>query len=101
VQKEWAVQLDGEACFVRQDGAGQVQRLALCRGRRMSVGEVVLQLKGDTEFIEVAFDQGRAAVVSGNPEDVQSIRLHGQEVGASGGQDGRAVARPAACGQHL
>jgi hypothetical protein len=80
VQKEWDLRLDGELCMVRRDAAGEIKRIVLCRGNSVSIGDVVLKLKRDTDFVEVSFDEGRASVVSGQPEDVQEILAGGRNV---------------------
>jgi hypothetical protein len=80
VQKEWRLRLDGELCMVRRDAAGEIKRIVLCRGNSVSIGEVVLKLKRDTDFIEVSLDEGRASVVSGQPEDIQEILAGGRNV---------------------
>ena len=78
VQKDWGLRLDGELAMVRRDKSGNVQRMALCKGKSLSVGGTTLRLKADTDFIEVAFDRGRASVVSGSPDAIQEIRIDGE-----------------------
>ncbi|MBI2951756.1 heparinase II/III family protein, partial [bacterium] len=80
VQKDRGVRLEGELCWVRQDGAGEVRRVALCRGRSVRVGDVEVVLKGEAGFIEVGFEQGRPAVVAGRAEDVQDVQVGGRSV---------------------
>ena len=53
VQKEWGLCLDGELCLVRRDANGKVRRIVLCRGNAVSIGEVNVKLKRNTDFIEV------------------------------------------------
>jgi len=52
VQKEWGLRCDGELCVVRQDAVGKVRRIVLCRGNAVSIGDVNLKLKRDTDFLE-------------------------------------------------
>jgi hypothetical protein len=80
VQKDWGLRLDGELCVVRRGPGGEIERIILCRGDSVSVGGVVLKLKRDADFIEVSFDEGRALVVSGQPDDVQQILARGRNV---------------------
>jgi hypothetical protein len=68
------VQLDGEAGFVRKDAAGQVERMALCRGSRLRAGAVEVILEADTDFIEITFGPGQPTVVAGDPRKIQSLR---------------------------
>lgn len=84
VQPDWAVKLEGEACFVRQDVAGRIQRLALCRGRFLQVGEVEVALKTDVDCIEVVWGPDGPAVVAGDPEAVQALRFQGRELWGEG-----------------
>ncbi len=80
VQKDRGLRLDGDLCWVRQDGSGEVRRVALCRGRAVCAGDVEVTLKGETSFIEIGFEQGRATVVAGRAEDVQDVRVGGKSV---------------------
>jgi hypothetical protein len=80
VQKEWNLRLDGEMCWARRDAGGVVKRLALCRGRSVTVGGVALTLKPGTAFVEIAFEKGKASIVSGRPEDVAELRVRGRSV---------------------
>ncbi len=43
VQEEWGLRLDGELCLVRVGAAGAVERMALCRGEALSVGDAALE----------------------------------------------------------
>jgi hypothetical protein len=81
VQKDWQMHLDGELCMIRGDQGGRIQRIALCRGKSVKVGDVSLQLNGDVDFVEVVFDgKKKAKLASGKPQDVQSILVNGQSV---------------------
>jgi len=72
---EWGLRLDGEMAAVRKDAFGQVQRIALCKGRSLTVGDLSVTLKGETDFIEIVFDKGRASVVAGSPDGIEEIRV--------------------------
>ncbi len=81
VQKDWQARLDGELFMIRCDRAGKVIRIALCRGKSVTVGDVSVKLKTQADFVEVRFDdQQRATVVSGKPDQVQGILVGGQPV---------------------
>jgi len=77
VQKDWDVYCAGQLCLVRFDRSGKLQRIVLCRGKFISVGDVVIKFKNEIEFVEVSFDEKGAKVVSSNPEDVQDIMIKG------------------------
>lgn len=83
VQPDWGLRLDGELAMVRRDGAGNVRRIALCKGRALAVADIAVTLKGDTDFIEIAFDAGRASVVSGDARSINRIEIGGKEVAHS------------------
>jgi hypothetical protein len=72
-QRDRAVRLDGQACFVRFDKAGRVERLSLCKGKGLSVGGTALALKQTTGYVELARRDGKLVVVSGDPNAVQEI----------------------------
>jgi len=82
VQKDWNVRLDGELCLIRLDKDGKPQRIALCGRRAVTAGDLSLKLQKVGEFIEIAFDKGRARVEAGNPEDVAEITLGGKPLKA-------------------
>ena len=80
VQKERQLRLDGELCMVRWDAAGNVSRIALCRGRALRVGNVALKLKQVGEFLELRLGKDRAAVVAGDRELIEAIDIGGRRV---------------------
>jgi hypothetical protein len=80
VQPAWGLHLDGELAVVRRDKTGGVVSIVLCRAKSVRVGLITVELKADAEFIEIAFDHGRAAVVSGDPAAVRTIRLGNQDL---------------------
>ncbi len=79
IQPRWRLRLDGELAWVRRSKSGRVQHVALCRGKAISVGDVAVTLKGDSEFIEVAFHRGRAALTAGSPDVVEAITIAGRD----------------------
>ena len=44
IQSAWRVRLDGQMCWVRRNAVGRVERIALCGGRSVRVGDVELVL---------------------------------------------------------
>ena len=60
--------------MIRRDAAGQVQRIALCRGKSLRVGDLAVTLKTKQPFIEIVLAGGRASVVAGDPDSVKDIR---------------------------
>jgi len=79
-QKEWDLHLDGELCQVRKSASGEVRTIALCRGKSLRVGRTTLVMKRQVDYIEVRFERGRAVVVGGQPEDVESVTVGGRSV---------------------
>ena len=51
VQPDWGLRLEGEACWVRRRANGSVERVVLCKGKSVRVGDVVLE--EEVEFVEV------------------------------------------------
>ena len=49
------------------------ERIVLCQGTQVTVGDIVLRTKQATQFIEVIVEQPKARVVSGNPDDIESL----------------------------
>ncbi len=80
VQKDWGLRSDAELCLVRRNSAGEIERIVLCRGSFVGIGDVILRLKRKTDFVEVAIHKGDASVVSGDPEDVREILIEGRNV---------------------
>jgi len=78
-QDDWGVRTDAELCAVRLDGEGRVERIALCQGREVALGNTTVRLKAKADLIEVVFDQGRAMIESGSAEAVEAIILDGAE----------------------
>lgn len=78
--KEWGLGLDGESCMVRRDKAGEVRRIAICKGSLVTVGGDVVKLEGETDFMEVDFHEGRAFVASGDSEGIHEILVRGKRV---------------------
>ena len=56
IQTDWELRLEGELCWARRDARGQVERMALGRGRRARLGEVEVALSGGVEFREFGID---------------------------------------------
>ncbi len=78
LQPDWGLELDGDSCWVRVAADGEVQRIAACHATSVTIGGVELPLQPDTGFVEVTFEGGRAAVVSG---DASAIRAEGAQKG--------------------
>ncbi|MBI3920423.1 MAG: heparinase II/III family protein [Armatimonadetes bacterium] len=77
-QKDWRLQTDCELVSVRLSRTGQVQRIAMCRGRFVTVGEVSVRLKKESDLVEVKLEKGRASVVAGDIKDVDEILIRGR-----------------------
>lgn len=74
------LRLEGELCWLRLDRAGAVRRVALCRGTALTLPDFTLRLKEPVEFLELRLEQGRATVVSGPADAVESLTRHGRPV---------------------
>ncbi len=74
-QTDWQASVQGSLALVRTDSAGQVERIAMCRGNSIRIGDVNVQLKKSTDFIELVFKDGKASVSSGQKEAVENITI--------------------------
>jgi hypothetical protein len=80
IQKETGVRLDGELCWVRLDPSGKPRRILLCKGRRLEVEGIEVQMKAEANVIEIELDAGGAAILSGAAENVDAIRERGTKI---------------------
>ncbi|UCH36008.1 MAG: heparinase II/III family protein [Armatimonadota bacterium] len=80
LQRDCGVRLDGELGVVRWDSAGTVERIIMCRGKSLRVGNVSLKLKGETDFVEVAFHDGGADIVAGDSRQIEEIQVKGTPI---------------------
>ena len=80
VQADWKATIEGHLAFVRTDRAGQVQRIALCRAQAAKVGDVAVRLKKVADFVEIAFEGGKASVVGGQKETIVDVTVGGKSV---------------------
>jgi hypothetical protein len=73
MQPDWKLELEGEVCVVREDNAGNVERIALCKAGSAAVQDVRIELQSIQEYIEIAFQQQGWCVVSGSPDGIQKV----------------------------
>jgi len=66
VQPEWKLRLEGEMGWVRRDAAGNVERVALCKGRAVCAGDLEIELKECVDFVEFSVDGGKVEVERGD-----------------------------------
>ncbi|MGC8861741.1 MAG: heparinase II/III domain-containing protein [Armatimonadota bacterium] len=76
VQKEWGLRLQGEMCWVRRGRDGRIERIALCRGTGVTVGGVTVEMKAETEFVELDTRLGK--IVSGGIEGIADLKMRGE-----------------------
>ena len=80
VQADWEAWLEAELAFIRVDAAGAVRRIGMCGGKSARIGQAEVRLKQVADYVEIAFEDGRAAVVSGAEEAVEEIVVAGRRV---------------------
>ena len=80
VQEDSKLLLDGEICMVRSDRLGEVNHIALCRGKSLTFGSFEIVLTKDTGFIELVIDGGRAEVVAGSHAAIHTIKAKGKNI---------------------
>ncbi|MBN1347048.1 MAG: heparinase II/III family protein [Phycisphaerae bacterium] len=79
IQKAWNLKYDGDLCVVRTSPDGKIDRIAICRGAALAVGDVTVRLKKLTDYVELRFDdKGKPVVASGNLDDIAEIAVKGQ-----------------------
>jgi len=61
-------------------GPNGVERLALCNGQRIRVGNLTLSLKQPAGFVELVFDKPGATLAAGNLGLVESLRIDDEDV---------------------
>jgi len=79
-QKDWGLRLDGEAAWVRRGPSGAVEQVAICKGTSLTIGDVTITLTAETDYVELAFRNARAAVVAGSPDLVADIVVKGRSI---------------------
>ena len=70
--------LDGQLCIYRRDAKGEPLFLALGHTRRVTLGDLAVQLANQPEYVEIAFASGAARVTVGKPADVKEISVAGK-----------------------
>jgi hypothetical protein len=73
IQRDWNLMLDGEICWVRLGRDGSLERVALCKGKSLHVGNFSLEMKAETDFVEV--DARRGTVLAGDLDNAASIEI--------------------------
>jgi len=80
VQREWGLRLDGELCLARRNADGRVERLALCRAKSVSIGELTVTLKKRTDLVEIVFNKEEPFFAAGDIAVIREIRSKGRVV---------------------
>jgi len=75
VQNDWQLKTDAELCLIRRSKSGAAERVALCKGRSIQVGDFEMKLRQKTGYIEVVVVKGKAAVAAGDPADVETLSV--------------------------
>lgn len=73
------VRLNGEMAFVRWGVKGDVEHLALAAADSVSAGDLTLDLKRKAN-VELAFQNGRAVLLSGDARDIGRLHRNGKPV---------------------
>jgi len=81
VQKDWDAEVEGEAAFIRKTRNGAIERIVLCRGRSIRVGDVTITLKDPADHLEVRFERNRPIIAAGDADKIEDIRIKGKSVG--------------------
>jgi oligo-alginate lyase len=73
VQPATGIRIDGQLGFVRFDAAGRAQRVVLCLGKSLEVGQLRITRTCDTGWVELDLTNEAAPIVSGAPEEVEAV----------------------------
>jgi hypothetical protein len=80
VDKESGLRFEGDLCLIRFDRAKQPQRVVLCRGKSLRVGNLKVGAKGEDTSFEVNLNNRENPVVAGSAEAVALIEVAGVKV---------------------
>lgn len=69
-QAENALRLEGDTCLVRYSADGELQVVALCRAKSLSIGDIAIRVEPEEDYVEVHFVDGTPRVVVGRAESV-------------------------------
>jgi hypothetical protein len=83
LQAQSGIHVVAQAVHVTFGGAGP-ERIALCGGESVQVGDVELACEGTQDFVEVRLDGEIAAVVAGDPGKIRTIHRAGKELTVKG-----------------
>jgi hypothetical protein len=78
VQKDNGLRLGGQLALVRFRPGGGLCRAAVCQATSLRVGNIAIELRAETEYLEVQFDEEGPSVVSGPPEAVERLLVDGR-----------------------
>ncbi|OHB76988.1 MAG: hypothetical protein A2W31_03450, partial [Planctomycetes bacterium RBG_16_64_10] len=73
VQPTTGIRIEGQLGFVRFNPAGKPQRVVLCLGKSLEVGQLRVRRTRDTGWVELDLSNATAPIVSGAPEDVEAV----------------------------
>lgn len=62
-QQDWNVYLDCELCLIRKKG-NSIERIAISKGSFVSIENIEIKLKCNTDFIEIVFEDGKTRGMS-------------------------------------
>ena len=71
---------NAELLWARQKASGEIERLALCRGNKVVTGALSLECNATVSFLEIAFEENKARVLSGNKDAIRTLQFKGQPV---------------------
>ncbi len=77
---------DAALCLVRRDSDGRPAMMAICKGQRLEMKDVKLQLAANAAFVQVRLTaDGAAAVVAGNPKEIERLEVNGRLIAVQPG----------------
>jgi len=77
VERKWDVHVKGELCLIRRSEGGEVERIVVCHGTSLRIGDLALELTEEADFIEIGFQEGHPVGVSGELEKIRGVTRGG------------------------
>ncbi|MCX6620205.1 MAG: heparinase II/III family protein, partial [Acidobacteria bacterium] len=79
-EKSNQVSLRGDMAFVRWNAGGAVERLAAAQAQSITAGDITVELRQPTPYVELAFRNGKATLLSGPASNVKQVLRNGKRI---------------------
>lgn len=79
-EKTSGLEVRGQMAFARWSAKGELEHLAVAEAQGAGAGDVALELTRKAAYVELAFADGRAVLLSGDARDIKSLKRKGKAV---------------------